>query len=95
VRRVIPLAGLDPVPLIDRAVHTRDQISTLSPGNLGLELRGFGNVTDGQPRRDQLADHLLREGYLDDEVDARRAAKSLLESVINMLDGEDGEIARW
>jgi hypothetical protein len=41
----------------------------------------------------RLTERLLRQGYFDDETDARRTAKSLLESVVNMIDHEDGETA--
>jgi hypothetical protein len=41
----------------------------------------------------ELAEILMREGYLDNVVDARRAAKRLIEEVNEMSDGDDGELA--
>jgi hypothetical protein len=40
-----------------------------------------------------LAAYLLREGCFDDEHDDRRTAKSLVESVINMIDHDDDQTA--
>jgi hypothetical protein len=37
----------------------------------------------------QVVEHLLRVGYFDDELDARRALKHLIEEVDKMSDGED------
>ena len=41
----------------------------------------------------RLTEHLMRKGYFEDELAARRTAKSLLESVVNMIDHDDGETA--
>lgn len=44
-----------------------------------------------RPTVTELAELLVRKGYLDNELDARRAVKRLIEEVNKMGDHEDGK----